>query len=257
VQAEEQREREKVELITTRDREVREAKEKYEPILEEIIERREHHLTRIREKYPGLLKEIHNRRELQARESRRQYEAAMSSAKQEYEQKRRHLETRQAEQTQAIETTYAEEWAALQAKWTQGVDWARTEAKAINTESTQLFPPWADPAWKDWTPGDTFAPAIRFGGIELDMKALPGGLSADERLGVGEPTRFSLPAMLALPDQCSLLLRSGDAGRAEAVHRSGWARTSPASCTWPTTTRRSSAARSGRRRVTSSSVSPI
>ncbi|MHC5016789.1 MAG: FtsK/SpoIIIE domain-containing protein [Planctomycetota bacterium] len=216
-QAEEQREREKAELIETRDREVREANEKYEPILEEITERREHHLARIREKYPALLKGIHHRREQQARESRRRYEAATSSAKQDYEQKRGDLEAQQAEQTQAIETRYAEQWAALQAKWTQGVDWARTEAEAINAASTRWFPPWADPAWKDWTPRDTFAPAIRFGGLELDMKALPGGLSADERLGVGEPTRFSLPAVLALPDQCSLLLRSGDAGRAEAV----------------------------------------
>ncbi|MHC5006422.1 MAG: coiled-coil domain-containing protein, partial [Planctomycetota bacterium] len=184
-QAEEQREREKVELITTRDREVREAKEKYEPIIEEIIERREHHLVRIREKYPALLTEIQDRREQQARESRQRYEAARSSVKQDYEQSRRDLETRQAEQTQAIETRYAQEWAALQAKWTQGVDWARTEADAINAECTQLFPPWADPAWKDWTPRDTFAPAIRFGGLDLDMKALPGGLSADERLAVG------------------------------------------------------------------------
>jgi hypothetical protein len=216
-QAEEQREREKVELVTTRDREVREAKEKYEPILEEINERREHHLARIREKYPALLKGIHKRREHEARESRQRYEAAMSSAKQDYERKSRDLETQHTEQAQSIETRYAEQWAALQAKWTQGVDWARTEADAINAESARLFPPWADPAWKNWTPRDVFAPAIRFGGLDLDMKALPGGLSADGRLDVGEPTRFDVPAMLALPDQCSLLLRSGDAGRAEAV----------------------------------------
>jgi hypothetical protein len=249
--ADERQHHEEVQLITTRDRETREAKEKYEPILEEIDGRREHHLTRIRQKYPTLLKKLHLRRDQQLRENQRENEERASAQTEDYEQQRQALESQHAEQTQTIQAQYHQEWTALQTRWSEGVARARTEAETINAESERLFPAWAHPAWKGWTPGDTFAPAIRFGSIELDMEALPGGVSADERLDIGDPTRFALPAVLALPDQCSLLLRSGDEGRAEAVH---WARTSPASCTWPTTTRRSSAARSGRRPAISSSA---
>ncbi|MHC4429330.1 MAG: FtsK/SpoIIIE domain-containing protein, partial [Planctomycetota bacterium] len=215
--ADQQRHREQVELITTRDTEIQEAKETYEPILDEISERREHHLNRIREKYPALLKTLHERYEQELQENRQRYEDATSTETQDYEQKRQALETRHAEQMQAIQTRYHEEWSALQAKWTQGVARARAEAEAINAQSSRLFPPWADPAWKGWAPGDTFAPAIRFGSLDLDMATLSGGLSRDQRLDVGEPTRFALPAMLALPDQCSLLLTSGDVGRSKAV----------------------------------------
>ncbi|MHC4965226.1 MAG: hypothetical protein ACYTGE_09970 [Planctomycetota bacterium] len=107
-EAEEERDREQAELVATRDREVLEAKEKYEPILAEIRERREHHLARIRDKYPALLTELHERCEQQLQENRRRYEAATTSAAQDYEQKRLALETRHAEHMEAIETRYRE-----------------------------------------------------------------------------------------------------------------------------------------------------
>ncbi|MHC4217502.1 MAG: FtsK/SpoIIIE domain-containing protein [Planctomycetota bacterium] len=216
-QADERRQQEQIELVTTRDTEIRQANEKYEPILAEIDHRREHHLNRIREKYPVLLKQLHHRREHDLRENRRRYEAASTAEKKAYEQKRRDLESSHEERTRANKTRHETEWSDLQTRWKEGVGRARDEAEAINAESTRLFPPWTDAAWEGWAPGDTFAPAIQFGGVELDMEKLPGGLSSDPRLDVGGPTRFALPAVLALPDQCSLLLKSGDTGRAEAV----------------------------------------
>jgi S-DNA-T family DNA segregation ATPase FtsK/SpoIIIE len=216
-ESDERRRREQAELVETRDREVREANEKYQPILEEIVERREHHLTRIKQKYPKLLKQLHDQRDQDLRENHARFEARTEAETRAYEEARRSLDARRAERIEAIEARYREEWTALQTTWAEGVARARADAEAINAESTRYFPPWSDPAWAGWSPGDAFAPAIRFGGLTVDMAELEGGLPRDERLDVGEPTRFQLPAALALPGQCSLLIRSGNDGRDEAV----------------------------------------
>jgi hypothetical protein len=215
--AEARRQREKAELLATRDHEIREAKDTFEPLLEEIDERRRQHLQRIDQKYPALLEEIRQGYERDSAARHERYEQQTGQTRQQYEQARRDLADRHAERQAAVVDRYRREWSALETTWHQGVARARAEADAINDRSARLFAEWTDATWEGWTPGDTFAPAVRFGSLELDMATLPGGLPQDERLHIGDPTRFSLPALLALPDQCSLLIKSGGEGRPEAV----------------------------------------
>ena len=49
------------------------------------------------------------------------------------------------------------------------------------------------------------------------MKALEGGLSNDPALAWPGAATFDLPALLAFPDACSLLIEAGDEGGDRAV----------------------------------------
>ncbi len=204
------------ELRETRDREVREANGKFGPILEQIQERRAYHLNRIEEKYPAMLREIAERRERDLAANRSRYQARTALAEHEHGRTLNETRQRYRQATEDGQRRYRDEWSRLVHDWTQGISAARGEAAAINRESERLFLPWTDPAWSSWRPGSDFAPAVRYGRLDVDLAALPGGWPADERLAAPGPTAMSVPAVLSFPDRCSLLLAPGPS-RARSV----------------------------------------
>src|SRR5262249_20907689 len=74
-----------------------------------------------------------------------------------------------------------------------------------------------DSRWHDWAPAQDIPPAIRIGTFPVSLEQIPNGLPRDARLKPEVPTSFSLPALLAFPDQCSLLLKASADGRTQAV----------------------------------------
>jgi hypothetical protein len=196
-------------LRETRDREIREADAKFGPILRQIQERRARHLARIDEKYPAMLRDIAGRRERDLAANRTRYQDRIASTEREHardlEAARRRFEQASDEERRR----YEDGWSRLVRDWTGGITAAREEAAAIDALDGSLFPPWTDPAWAGWRPGSGFAPAVRFGRLDVDLAALPGGLPSDPRLDVPGPVTLSVPALLSFPDRCSLLLAPG------------------------------------------------
>ena len=210
-------EREEADLVETRDRETRNARSTYEPIIEQIDERRRSHFQRIDEKYPSLLGELRRRHDQEIAANRANWQQVSARYRETHDGALASLQERCQERLQEVENRYRREWSAMQRAWIDGVAATRQEASRLNDRSVELFPEWTDSSWSNWTPGHTFAPAIRFGAVGVDMQTLPGGLPQDSRLDVGDPTRFTLPAVLSFPDHCSILLDAGSEGRVEAV----------------------------------------
>ena len=102
-------------------------------------------------------------------------------------------------------------------RWRRGLAHSQMVADEIQRESRRLFPTWNDTAWKNWKPPAQSAPVVRFGELFMDLKQVPNGLPADEKLRRQGPFEFNLPAFLGFPDRCSLLFKAHGAGRAEAV----------------------------------------
>ena len=153
-------------------------------------------------------------------------------------------------------------WERTASHWRQALTETHAELLFLRSEGDRLFPDWADAA--NAALPSAVPEGVPFGTIEINLNALPEGMSDDERLRPDEPFKLSLPAYLPFPDRCSVVLKARDEGRAAAVaalqahdapfpdrpaagqgavhhrrSRSGSARTSPPSCTWPTTTRSS------------------
>jgi len=217
-EAEESQTRAEGELVEIRDREINEARTTYEPIIEQIRQRRAAHIRRIDEKYPAMKEELRRTydNDIAARHDAWKQQAAESGRT--HDEDRAKLEAVSLQRLETIETCYQRDWSAMQDAWLDGVAAARKEASRLDEQSARYFPDWTDDSWRNWTPGNTFAPAIRFGRIDVDMASLPGGLPTDERLLIGEPTRFTIPAVLSFPDHCSMLLETvGPEGRDRAV----------------------------------------
>ena len=209
--------REEAELVETRDREISEARTTYEPIIEQIQQRRVAHFRRIDEKYPAMMKQLRRNYDDDIAANRAAWERQAAESGQTRDDDRAKLEAASLQRLEMIEACFHREWSAMQDAWLDGVAALRKEAARLDEQSARYFPDWTDDLWHNWIPGETFAPAIRFGRIDADMASLPGGLPTDERLLIGEPTRFTVPALLSFPDHCSMLLETPPGGRDQAV----------------------------------------
>ncbi|MCI0677207.1 MAG: AAA family ATPase [Phycisphaerales bacterium] len=211
------RDRHKAELIQQRDKDLKEAHERYEPILVQIKQRRQHHLERINEKYPRVLNEIkakreHDKRSLTEHRQRRAAELTNNHLAETAELQRRFKQDSADNQQR-----YGQDWAALETRWKNGMAEVYADFEAISAESARRFPAWSDSSWSHWQPPFDFAPVIRFGQMHVDLSKIPGGLPKDPRLAIEGPTKLDIPALLAFPDLCSMLVVSANDDRDQAV----------------------------------------
>jgi hypothetical protein len=215
--AAERRRREEEEGRARRDRELRTAREKYEPIIRQIGERRDHHLQRIEVEHPRLLEEIVARGEEELRSAEAQHAAQVAEAAQAQAEAADSIERRYDERMRRRDEERDRSWRALERRWKEEMAACGAAARGILAEDARLFPAWDDPSWSAWAPPRTFAPSIRFGHLLVDRATIPGGMPADPRLQVELPPSLALPATLDFPDRCSLLLLTDGGGRDEAL----------------------------------------
>jgi DNA segregation ATPase FtsK/SpoIIIE, S-DNA-T family len=211
------REREKEELIETRERELRNANEKFLPIIAEIQERRDGHLKRLDEKYPAqidLLKQRHAQERAQLRERIATDRARIHGDRDEATAAANEAFERAASGATQIRDR---EWSALERTWLGGMRAIREVMDEASGRDRSLFAPWSDPSWEKATPAAEAAEVVRFGKLHIDMNALEGGAPADPRLQDGGPTAFDIPASLAFPDECSLVVSATPETRRAAI----------------------------------------
>ena len=118
--------------------------------------------------------------------------------------------------TAEITTSYQQSWSDLAIGWRQGLERIHGEIGRIATRMHQLCPPWPRIIGEDWTPPEQIPPALRFGQFEIDLTLVPDAVPRDQRLATDHPTNVALPMLLPVPDGCSLLLETGEDGRAQA-----------------------------------------
>ncbi|HEV3448387.1 MAG TPA: FtsK/SpoIIIE domain-containing protein [Gemmataceae bacterium] len=178
-----------------RDSDWQQAEDKYKKQVADSTQRRDTDLRQAHEKFQRLRAEIFERYETDSHQIHEQHFKQMSDSKQRHDN----------------------EWQALIQTWQQGLGKVHGVVQEVQRESSRLFPAWDSAAWNNWQPPSAVPPVIHFGDYRVDMAELPDGLSKSERLKPEVPTAFSLPAFLSFPRQCSLLLRTNEDGRAQAV----------------------------------------
>ena len=133
-----------------------------------------------------------------------------------------------AEQRQALDAAFAAkekqldaeretQWQTLLAGWNASSRALHEAITAAITIAAATFPEWQSPAWKNWTPPQTFAPAAKFGHFAVDTAKLAGNVAADAKLSLPGASCFDLPLLLTFPREGSILFETQDAGRDEAI----------------------------------------
>ena len=155
-------------------------------------------------------------------------EAAASAEEEAYHVKRAEAEGKFEIELREAEAAYAQKMTAATANrdaaWERmAADWRAATATAAETfgflrgEGDRLFPGWDELSRDDQPLSTTVPPGVRFGSAAVDPASIPDGVPADDRLAPPAELSGPLPAFLPFPDNCAVVLKARDDGRAAAV----------------------------------------
>lgn len=108
-------------------------------------------------------------------------------------------------------------WDAMEAEWKGATTPLYQEIAAMNASLDPEFPAWSRAIVDSWTAPRTFAPATKYGHLDLDLTKHEGGLPSDPRLALPGPAKVSIPLALSFPAEGSLLFETHDSGAATVV----------------------------------------
>ena len=138
------------------------------------------------------------------------------------------LAAQSSERKTQIEATHAEglgkltatrdaAWKVIEADWQNIVVPVYSALQVAATAADKTFPKWEASHWKSFNLPDTFPHAARFAELSVDIERLADVLLKDERLTLPGPRRFTLPLLLDVPRNASLLFETKQSGQAQVV----------------------------------------
>jgi DNA segregation ATPase FtsK/SpoIIIE, S-DNA-T family len=108
---------------------------------------------------------------------------------------------------------HAADRAELEKKWADGLKNIQEPMR----EDGASYPAWSDPVWDNWKGPTKFPPTIRFGQLQVDLKSMIDDVAKGAPFTLPLPDTFSVPAMLAYPNQSSILIHTDRPGRADSI----------------------------------------
>ena len=145
------------------------------------------------------------------------HEEKMSRLREEAGEQARRLAEARDSRLAKLENDFQSGWQALVSEWQGQVLplWAAIQSAGATAEKN--FPDWLAADWNGWTPPQIFLNAVKFARLEVTTDKFIPNPPKDKRLALPLPPAFSLPLLLAHPQQGSLLFETGKDGGDEAV----------------------------------------
>jgi len=167
--------------------------------------------------YPQRLADIKQKRDDDLKKADAHYPPRIQALKEKIEREGAELQGRIRKEKEATKAAYDAAWADLVKTWTDGLARVGAVADDVNAEAGRRFLAWDGKAdLEGWEPPAEVPPALPFGRFKFDLGEFPHGRPTDERLKAAGPTEFDLPAFVPFPTKASVLIKTGESGRAEA-----------------------------------------
>jgi hypothetical protein len=198
------------------EQELKQADEKHRQRMAELEASRDRDLHNAKARYNRKTMEMEERRDTDLSQAEEKFKRIQAESKQRHEKEVRDADEACARELAASKAWYEKEWTDLIRAWHEGLAHAQTESGVMNREINQLYPAWDDASWKRWKAPTQTPSVVRFGDFHVDLAAVPDGIPTDERLKPRVVTQFDLPALLAFPNPCSLVIEARDEGRQQA-----------------------------------------
>ena len=142
------------------------------------------------------------------------------------------LSARRQEQTtttvEQLETGFNEGLARLSAardasRQTIDAEWQRivlptfATLQSVGADADKVFPPWRAELWRQFTLPDESAGAARFGSLAVDTEKFCGVSLQGKGLTLPGDMQFSVPLLLSVPRQASLLFETKQSGQEQVI----------------------------------------
>ena len=112
---------------------------------------------------------------------------------------------------------YDQAWSNLIRTWTEGLARVSGVVNDVNEESSRRFLDWSNTSLDRWKPPVEVPPGLPLGTFSVDLSEFPSGVPTDPRLKDAGPTRFELPALVPFPIRASVMIKTAESGKGEAV----------------------------------------
>jgi len=196
-----------------RDSEVREARQRFEPLLSRAAHNRDAGLQALEDEQSRIVPMIEQRRSDALAEVEAWRKKAFEELEQGYQNEIQAAQRRRDSLLEQAEITFSEESNSLERRWRDGLARIQAPIHEKGRLGQRLFLDWDDPAWSSWEPPRQFTPVVRFGELRIDLKQITDQVPRKLAL----PESFSVPAVLALARQGSLLIHTNQTGRQQAI----------------------------------------
>jgi len=174
--------------------------------LREIELRHRDALDRIRQQFDETLQDTEARRQEQQTAQESRYREELSQIQQRYDS-----------DMAACQGEHDESRRLLEERWDKGLACIQALLERAETLGESTVPDWAPLLETSWRPPQTSIPYARFGAFALDFATLSKTVQERAGAALDPSTPASLPALLELPDRCSVLLESQRVGRQQAL----------------------------------------
>lgn len=217
--ATERAERERA-LVVARDEEIAKAEALLDPRIAEIAVIEADALRQIEEQIPARRRAITESRDQALALAKTKYDEGMQSARSTHERDRAAELARVAARRAEVAATAQADTAATIERWGALQRDSIELGTALERADAARSPRWDDARWRTWEPPRVFAPAVRLGGLALELAVIPHAIPKEPELAwplEGHAPRFDLPVTLAIPERAALLIETGAEGRDQAI----------------------------------------
>ncbi len=180
---------------------------------EEFRKARESIVLATQKRYEPFLKKIEAERDAKMQQGESYFAKQSGELQTLLDAKRRAIDDRRAARKAENEVRFTRESAELTTFWSASWSGFRDEMRALETEYRNYFP-------EDWSkfPDVTDLPkGLPIGRLNITEAHVPNLMPEDESLVRPDLSSFLFPALLAFPEKSSLLLQTGEEGRAMGV----------------------------------------
>ncbi|MBN1766294.1 MAG: DUF87 domain-containing protein, partial [Sedimentisphaerales bacterium] len=205
------------EIQDKRAREITGAGENYETIKANTAKRRETTLENIEQEYQTARASLDERRINELKQAEQHYQGEQDKLRGDHDRWLKAINEKHRQETSEIQKKYQSAQERLRSRWQESLTCIDALCQANTRLDPCLHTDWDDRAWQDWSPPKAAISNIRLGRFDVTMSQLADCVFEQGQFGFDRNQSLSLPAVLAFPDRCSLLVQSARTGREKAV----------------------------------------
>ncbi len=217
VQSMQKIEQRETDAVKQRDSELHRARSTFASSQADLAVQRKGAHAKAKEEYSRLIAEAEARRDSDRQIAERWPQSLRPRIEERYRNYLASAQQRHERRMDDCRRRYQQRQDALRQRWEEGLARIETLAKTATSESQAALPDWATMTEADWQPPKNFASAVGFGRLEVDPSRIAGTVHQYQRLNIDRSAAVSVPALLAFPDRCSLLLQTEREGMTAAI----------------------------------------
>jgi hypothetical protein len=206
---------ESAQVKADRQGEVDKIEQAYQAGKQKALQTQEQSLATLEETRKRALKQQMQRHNQAVEGAQQEFQQRKAMLDEQYQQDLAGFQERRDRDLAEAALTYQESRTRLEARWDQGIGLLRNLWRQMDAYQNVLAADWQIVSRASHAAAPDGFPVVRFAGLHVDLDCLAP--SVRERLGGDVPAAQVLPAVLAFPDRCSVLLQTGREGREQAL----------------------------------------